>query len=107
MKQNVSRYQLCIGTSLTTNVSIQCGQGLCAERDFKVVHGGFSDGSIHGLKHIPGTRYIIVAIDYVTYFSCRELSSSNCCFLLRCVVTNDGFNSNLQVWDLGGDDCGE
>lgn len=53
-------------------------QGLCAERDFKVVHGGFSDGSIHGLKHIPGTR---------------------------CVVTNDGFNSNLQVWDLGGDDC--
>uniref|UniRef100_A0A4W5R861 WD repeat domain 73 n=1 Tax=Hucho hucho TaxID=62062 RepID=A0A4W5R861_9TELE len=53
-------------------------QGLCAERDFKVVHGGFSDGSIHCLKHIPGTR---------------------------CVVTNDGFNSNLQVWDLGGDDC--
>ncbi|XP_021474355.2 WD repeat-containing protein 73 [Oncorhynchus mykiss] len=53
-------------------------QGLCAERDFKVVHGGFSVGSIHCLKHIPGTR---------------------------CVVTNDGFNSNLQVWDVGGDDC--
>ncbi|XP_041750137.1 WD repeat-containing protein 73 [Coregonus clupeaformis] len=53
-------------------------QGLCAERDFKVVHGGFSDGSVHCLKHIPGTR---------------------------CVVTNDGFSSNVQVWDLGGDDC--
>ncbi|XP_010868781.2 WD repeat-containing protein 73 [Esox lucius] len=53
-------------------------QGLCAERDFKVVHGGFTDGSIHCLKHIPGTR---------------------------CVVTNDGSSSKLQVWDVGGDDC--
>ncbi|KAK6305541.1 hypothetical protein J4Q44_G00243210 [Coregonus suidteri] len=53
-------------------------QGLCAERDFKVVHGGFSDGAVHCLKHIPGTR---------------------------CVVTNDGFSSKLLVWDLGGDDC--
>ncbi|KAL0994042.1 hypothetical protein UPYG_G00117060 [Umbra pygmaea] len=52
-------------------------QGLCAERDFKVVHGGFSDGPIHCLKHIPGSR---------------------------CVVTNDGFSSNLQVWNVGGDD---
>ncbi|XP_072249845.1 WD repeat-containing protein 73 [Leuresthes tenuis] len=52
-------------------------KGLCAERDFKVVHGGFTEGPIHCLRHIPGTR---------------------------CVVTNDGRSSDLQVWDLGGDD---
>ncbi|KAK2909671.1 WD repeat-containing protein 73 isoform X2 [Channa argus] len=52
-------------------------KGLCAERDFKVVHGGFTDGPVRCLTHIPGTR---------------------------CVVTNDGLSSSLQVWDLGGDD---
>ncbi|XP_041799045.1 WD repeat-containing protein 73 [Chelmon rostratus] len=52
-------------------------KGLCAERDFKVVHGGFTDGPVHCLRHVPGTR---------------------------CVVTNDGLSSDLQVWDLGGDD---
>ncbi|XP_026227813.1 WD repeat-containing protein 73 isoform X1 [Anabas testudineus] len=52
-------------------------KGLCAERDFKVVHGGFTDGPVRCLRHIPGTR---------------------------CVVTNDGLSSDLQVWDLGGDD---
>ncbi|KAI3361258.1 hypothetical protein L3Q82_012925 [Scortum barcoo] len=52
-------------------------KGLCAQRDFRVVHGGFTDSPVHCLKHIPGTR---------------------------CVVTNDGRSSDLQVWDLGGDD---
>ncbi|XP_037531998.1 WD repeat-containing protein 73 [Nematolebias whitei] len=52
-------------------------KGLCAERDFKVVHGGFTEGPTRCLKHVPGTR---------------------------CVVTNDGQNTDLQVWDLGGDD---
>ncbi|CAL8290031.1 unnamed protein product [Merluccius merluccius] len=52
-------------------------KGLCAQRDFKVVHGGFTDGPIHCLRHIPGTR---------------------------CVVTNDGRSSSLQVWDVGGDE---
>ncbi|CAN9513894.1 unnamed protein product [Ophioblennius macclurei] len=52
-------------------------KGLCAERDFKVAHGGFADGPIRRLKHIPGTR---------------------------CVVTNDGLSSDLQLWELGGDD---
>ncbi|XP_061574490.1 WD repeat-containing protein 73 [Cololabis saira] len=52
-------------------------KGLCPERDFKVVHGGFTEGPIRCLRHIPGTR---------------------------CAVTNDGQSSDLQVWDLGGDD---
>ncbi|XP_047453701.1 WD repeat-containing protein 73 [Mugil cephalus] len=52
-------------------------KGLCAERDFKVANGGFTDGPVCCLRHIPGTR---------------------------CVVTNDGLSSDLQVWDLGGDD---
>ncbi|XP_015225537.1 PREDICTED: WD repeat-containing protein 73 [Cyprinodon variegatus] len=52
-------------------------KGLCAERDFKVVHGGFSEGPIRCLRHVPGTR---------------------------CMVTNDGQSSDLQLWDLGGDD---
>lgn len=33
-----------------------CVQGLCAERDFKVVHGGLTDTPVCCLKHIPGTR---------------------------------------------------
>lgn len=34
-----------------------CGvQGLCAQRDFKVVNGGFTDGPVRCLKHVPGTR---------------------------------------------------
>ncbi|XP_059195193.1 WD repeat-containing protein 73 [Centropristis striata] len=52
-------------------------KGLCAERDFKVVHGGFTDGPVRCLRHVPGTR---------------------------CVVTNDGRSSYLQVWTVGGDD---
>ncbi|XP_070768261.1 WD repeat-containing protein 73 [Enoplosus armatus] len=52
-------------------------KGLCAERDFKVVNGGFTDGPVRCLRHVPGTRS---------------------------VVTNDGLTSDLQVWDLGGDD---
>ncbi|KAG7454897.1 WD repeat-containing protein 73 [Solea senegalensis] len=52
-------------------------KGLCAERDFKVVHGGFTDVPVHCLRHIPGTR---------------------------CLVTSDGVSAHLQVWDLGGDD---
>ncbi|XP_054476899.1 WD repeat-containing protein 73 [Anoplopoma fimbria] len=52
-------------------------KGLCAERDFKVVHGGFTDGPVRCLRHVPGTR---------------------------CVVTNDGLSSDLQVWSVGGDD---
>nr|XP_020473100.1 WD repeat-containing protein 73 isoform X2 [Monopterus albus] len=52
-------------------------KGLCAERDFKVVHGGFTDGPVRCLRHIPGTR---------------------------CLVTNDGLSAELQLWGLGGDD---
>ncbi|KAF7226742.1 cilia- and flagella-associated protein 418 isoform X2 [Nothobranchius furzeri] len=52
-------------------------KGLCAERDFKVVHGGFTEGPVRHLRHVPGSR---------------------------CAVTNDGRSSDLQVWDLGGDD---
>uniref|UniRef100_A0A665U126 WD repeat domain 73 n=1 Tax=Echeneis naucrates TaxID=173247 RepID=A0A665U126_ECHNA len=52
-------------------------KGLCAERDFKVLHGGFTDGPVRCLVHVPGTRF---------------------------VVTNDGLSSDLQLWDLGGDD---
>ncbi|RVE63069.1 hypothetical protein OJAV_G00163160 [Oryzias javanicus] len=52
-------------------------KGLCAERDFKVVHGGFSECPVSCLRHVPGTRLI---------------------------VTNDGRGTDLQVWDLGGDD---
>uniref|UniRef100_A0A8C8C8D2 WD repeat domain 73 n=1 Tax=Oncorhynchus tshawytscha TaxID=74940 RepID=A0A8C8C8D2_ONCTS len=61
-------------------------QGLCAERDAKVVHGGFSDGAVHSFeKTVNG------------YFQT----------LVSCVVTNDGFSSKLLVWDLGGGDCGD
>ncbi|KAL3064921.1 hypothetical protein OYC64_001034 [Pagothenia borchgrevinki] len=52
-------------------------KGLCAERDFKVVHGGFTESPVRCLRHVPGTR---------------------------CVVTNDGLTSDLQVWTVGGDD---
>ncbi|KAK5928721.1 hypothetical protein CesoFtcFv8_000315 [Champsocephalus esox] len=31
-------------------------KGLCAERDFKVVHGGFTEGPVRCLRHVPGTR---------------------------------------------------
>uniref|UniRef100_A0A8C2B8C3 WD repeat domain 73 n=1 Tax=Cyprinus carpio TaxID=7962 RepID=A0A8C2B8C3_CYPCA len=52
-------------------------QGLCAERDFKVQHGGFSEEPVESLIHIPGTR---------------------------CVVTTGSSSSALQIWDIGGDD---
>lgn len=38
------------------DTSVCCVQGLCAERDFRVVHGGLTDTPVHCLKHIPGTR---------------------------------------------------
>ncbi|XP_056587398.1 WD repeat-containing protein 73 isoform X2 [Triplophysa dalaica] len=52
-------------------------QGLCAERDFKVQHGGFSEEPVECLIHIPETRF---------------------------VVTSGGSSPALQIWDIGGDD---
>ncbi|XP_051960656.1 WD repeat-containing protein 73 [Xyrauchen texanus] len=52
-------------------------QGLCAERDFKVLHGGFSEEPVECLIHIPGTR---------------------------CVVTSGSSSSKLHIWDIGGDE---
>lgn len=63
--------------SLPLRLLTEQNKGLCAQRDFKVVHGGFSDVPIADLKHIPGTR---------------------------CAVSNDGLSSTLLLWDLGGED---
>lgn len=63
--------------SLPLRLLTEQNKGLCAQRDFKVVHGGFSDAPIVVLKHIPGTR---------------------------CAVSNDGVSSTLLLWDLGGED---
>ncbi|KAJ8275692.1 hypothetical protein COCON_G00074440 [Conger conger] len=52
-------------------------QGLCAERDFKVGHGGFSEDPVNCLKHIARTS---------------------------CVVTSGAPDSKLQVWQIGEDD---
>ncbi|XP_033864603.3 WD repeat-containing protein 73 [Acipenser ruthenus] len=52
-------------------------QGLCPERDFKVVHGGFSDRPISCLKHIRGTRIL---------------------------VSSGPPDSSLQLWQIGADD---
>lgn len=35
----------------------------------------------------------------------NRLELTCCCF--RCVVTNDGRSSDLQVWELEGDNSGE
>ncbi|KAI9520235.1 hypothetical protein NQZ68_020135 [Dissostichus eleginoides] len=83
-----SRKTVCVaGYSSSTNEILELqlplklfadeNKGLCAERDFKVVHGGFTEGPVRCLRHVPGTR---------------------------CVVTNDGLTSDLQVWTVGGDD---
>nr|XP_057909404.1 WD repeat-containing protein 73-like isoform X2 [Doryrhamphus excisus] len=63
--------------SLPPKLFAEVNKGLCAERDFKVVHGGFTQGPVSDLKHIPGTRL---------------------------AVTSDGLTSDLPVWDLGGED---
>ncbi|MGH0175400.1 UNVERIFIED_CONTAM: hypothetical protein FKN15_070929 [Acipenser sinensis] len=52
-------------------------QGLCPERDFKVVHGGFSDRPIRCLKHIRRTRIL---------------------------VSSGPPDSSLQLWQIGADD---
>ncbi|KAG7218396.1 hypothetical protein INR49_020431 [Caranx melampygus] len=36
-------------------------KGLCAERDFKVVHGGFTDTPVRSLAHVPGTRFVVTS----------------------------------------------
>ncbi|XP_072316676.1 WD repeat-containing protein 73 [Eucyclogobius newberryi] len=63
--------------SLPLRLLAEQNKGLCAERDFKVVHGGLSDAPVLGLRHVPGSR---------------------------CAVSSDGRRSSLQLWDLGGDD---
>ncbi|XP_024917291.1 integrator complex assembly factor WDR73 isoform X2 [Cynoglossus semilaevis] len=52
-------------------------KSLCAGRDFTVLHGAFTDRIVSCLQHVPGTR---------------------------CIVTGDELTSDLQVWDLGGDE---
>lgn len=37
---------------------------------------------------------------------CPSATVNGCCFH-RCVVTNDGLSSELQVWELAGGDSGE
>ncbi|XP_075873174.1 integrator complex assembly factor WDR73 [Nelusetta ayraudi] len=61
---------------LPPRLSATQNQGLCAGRDFRVLHGGFSDGPVRHLAHVPGTR---------------------------CIVTNDGRSSQLQVWEVAED----
>ncbi|XP_077577799.1 integrator complex assembly factor WDR73 [Stigmatopora nigra] len=51
-------------------------KGVCAERDFRVLRGGFSPGPVSVLKHVPESRLI---------------------------VTNDGRAPDLLVWNLGDD----
>ncbi|XP_034029388.1 LOW QUALITY PROTEIN: WD repeat-containing protein 73 [Thalassophryne amazonica] len=65
------------GAALPLKLFADENKGLCAERDFKVVHGWFLMAPVHCLRHVPGTR---------------------------CVVTNDGLSNSLQVWELDGDD---
>lgn len=61
-------------------VCVCCVQGLCAERDFKVVHGGFTDGPVHCLKHVPGTRWVF------QLFRVSPDSLHKCCDLKSCWV---------------------
>ncbi|XP_076980408.1 integrator complex assembly factor WDR73 [Tamandua tetradactyla] len=46
---------------LPLRLSVKENQGLFPERDFKVRHGGFSDGPIFDLKHIPDTRLLVTS----------------------------------------------
>ncbi|XP_050794827.1 WD repeat-containing protein 73 isoform X2 [Gopherus flavomarginatus] len=52
-------------------------QGLCPERDFKVERGGFSDGPVYSLRHVPDTSLL---------------------------VTSGPPDSSLQVWQLAAED---
>ncbi|CAL1611524.1 unnamed protein product [Knipowitschia caucasica] len=61
--------------SLPLRLLAEQNKGLRAERDFKILHGGFCEVPVHSFKHVPGTR---------------------------CAVSNDGCSSSLQLWDLGG-----
>ncbi|XP_018591884.2 integrator complex assembly factor WDR73 isoform X2 [Scleropages formosus] len=63
---------------LPQKLSAKDNQGLCPERDFKVLHGGFSEDSVNCLTHISGTR---------------------------CVVTSGDPGSSLHLWHIGGEDC--
>ncbi|XP_004479669.1 WD repeat-containing protein 73 [Dasypus novemcinctus] len=46
---------------LPLRLSVKENQGLFPERDFKVCHGGFSDGPIFDLKHVPNTRLLVTS----------------------------------------------
>ncbi|KAM9783251.1 integrator complex assembly factor WDR73 [Neosynchiropus ocellatus] len=58
---------------LPLKLLVEVNKGLCAERDFRVTCGAFTDAPVSGLKHVTGTR---------------------------CVVTSGGRSSDLQLWDL-------
>ncbi|XP_053743497.1 WD repeat-containing protein 73 [Synchiropus splendidus] len=58
---------------LPLKLLVEVNKGLCAERDFRVTCGAFTDAPVSGLKHVTGTR---------------------------CVVTSGGQSSDLQLWDL-------
>ncbi|XP_062867767.1 WD repeat-containing protein 73 [Trichomycterus rosablanca] len=60
---------------LPLKLYVKGNQGLCPERDFKVLHGGFSDEQVKCLRHVGN----------------------------RCLVTSGQHSSNLQVWNIGGD----
>lgn len=65
--------------------------------------------SIPALINTRGSDVIYLAAweQGLIVFAClREFYLTSCCFG-RCAVTNDGLSSDLQVWDLGGDDSGE
>ncbi|KAF7467001.1 WD repeat-containing protein 73 [Marmota monax] len=46
---------------LPLRLSVKENQGLFPERDFKLRHGGFSDGPVFDLKHVPDTRLLVTS----------------------------------------------
>ncbi|XP_004617562.1 WD repeat-containing protein 73 isoform X1 [Sorex araneus] len=46
---------------LPLRLSAKENQGLCPERDFRVLHGGFSDRPIFDLKRVPDTRLLVTS----------------------------------------------
>ncbi|XP_004594735.1 WD repeat-containing protein 73 [Ochotona princeps] len=81
---------------LPPRLSVTENQGLHPERDFKVSHGGFSDGPVFDLKHVPDTRLLVTSGLPGGHLQVWQVAEDN--DVIEAVSTIPGHETEGSLW---------
>ncbi|XP_060013967.1 WD repeat-containing protein 73 isoform X1 [Lagenorhynchus albirostris] len=81
---------------LPLRLSVKENQGLFPERDFRVRHGGFSDGSVFDLKYVPDTRLLVTSGLPGCYLQVWQVAEDS--DVIKAVSTIDVHEKEGRLW---------